>query len=183
VIRVLMMELNRISSHLVCAGHRRHGARRAHRDDFGFRERERILDLFEMITGLRMNHAYIRPGGVAQDLPDGRDEAIRDWIVEQRKELVKDVDKLLRGQPIWKATALKGVGWIDVEGCVRSASPARCCGRPGCRGTCARPSRTCGYETFDFEVPTDDRDAAVAVPVRPPRCASRSRSSSRCSTG
>ena len=39
---------------------------------FGFRERELILDLFEMITGLRMNHAYIRPGGVAQDLPARR---------------------------------------------------------------------------------------------------------------
>jgi len=64
VIRVMMMELNRISSHLVAiaTGGMELGALTAM--TFGFRERELILDLFEMITGLRMNHAYIRPGGV-----------------------------------------------------------------------------------------------------------------------
>ena len=72
VIRVLMMELNRISSHLVAlaTGGMELGAITVM--TIGFRERELILDLFEMITGLRMNHAYIRPGGVAQDLPPGR---------------------------------------------------------------------------------------------------------------
>ena len=69
VIRVMLMELNRISSHLVClaTGGMELGALTAM--TFGFRERELILDLFELITGLRMNHAYIRPGGLAQDLP------------------------------------------------------------------------------------------------------------------
>ena len=66
-----MMELNRISSHLVAlgTGGLELGALTAM--IFGFREREIVLDLFESITGLRMNHAYIRPGGLAQDLPDG----------------------------------------------------------------------------------------------------------------
>ncbi len=70
VIRVILMELNRVSSHLVClaTGGMELGALTAM--TFGFRERESILDLFEIITGLRMNHAYIRPGGVAQDLPE-----------------------------------------------------------------------------------------------------------------
>ena len=73
VIRVMMMELNRISSHLVClaTGGMELGALTAM--IFGFRERELVLDVFEMITGLRMNHAYIRPGGLAQDLPEGAD--------------------------------------------------------------------------------------------------------------
>ena len=75
VIRVMMMELNRITSHLVAlaTGGMELGAVTAM--FLGFREREMILDLFELITGLRMNHAYIRPGGVAQDLPsDGVDK-------------------------------------------------------------------------------------------------------------
>ena len=71
VIRVLLLELNRISSHLVClaTGGMEIGALTVM--TCGFRDREIILDLFEAITGLRMNHAYFRPGGVAQDLPDG----------------------------------------------------------------------------------------------------------------
>ena len=71
-IRVLVMELNRIASHLVGPGHRS-AWRWAPSPGMtnGFREREMVLDLLEEITGLRMNHAYIRPGGLAQDLPEG----------------------------------------------------------------------------------------------------------------
>ena len=79
-IRVLMMELNRIGSHLVAlaTGGMEMGATTVM--TVGFRERERILAILEMITGLRMNHAYIRPGGVAQDLPPGAIDKIRDMI-------------------------------------------------------------------------------------------------------
>ena len=74
VIRVMMMELNRVSSHLVAlaTGGMELGALTAM--IFGFRERELVLDIFEMVSGLRMNSAYIRPGGVAQDLPVGAEE-------------------------------------------------------------------------------------------------------------
>ena len=72
VLRVLLSELNRISSHLVCiaTGGMEIGALTVM--TIGFRERELVLDLFELITGLRMNHAFIRPGGVAQPMPAGR---------------------------------------------------------------------------------------------------------------
>src|SRR6201999_2281638 len=71
VMRVLLMELNRISSHLVCiaTGGMELGATTIM--IYGFRDREMILDIFELITGLRMNHAYIRVGGLSQDLPPG----------------------------------------------------------------------------------------------------------------
>ncbi|MDQ1737393.1 MAG: NADH-quinone oxidoreductase subunit, partial [Pseudonocardiales bacterium] len=100
LIRVLMMEINRISSHWVwlATGGMELGALTAMTN--GFRARERCLDILEMITGLRMNHAFIRPGGVAQDLPEGSVEKIRDWIKEMDKE-ISGVDKLLRGQAIW----------------------------------------------------------------------------------
>ena len=72
IIRVLMMELTRISSHLVATatGGMEMGATTVM--TIGFRERERVLKVIENITGLRMNNAYIRPGGVAQDLPARR---------------------------------------------------------------------------------------------------------------
>ncbi|HVL32352.1 MAG TPA: NADH dehydrogenase subunit D, partial [Actinomycetota bacterium] len=76
-IRVLLCELNRISSHLVwlATGGMELGALSMML--YGFREREEIIDIFEHITGLRMNHAYIRPGGVAGDLPEGSIEKIK----------------------------------------------------------------------------------------------------------
>ncbi|MGH3485158.1 MAG: NADH dehydrogenase subunit D, partial [Nocardioidaceae bacterium] len=85
VMRVLLMELNRISSHLVAiaTGGMEIGALTVM--TIGFRERELVLDLFELITGLRMNHAFFRPGGVAQDLPPGALEAIREFVKLMKK--------------------------------------------------------------------------------------------------
>src|SRR5580704_4894576 len=76
IIRVMMMELNRITSHFLSVGSFGMELGATTIFLYSLRERERILDIFEMITGLRMNHAYIRPGGVAQDLPLGALEAI-----------------------------------------------------------------------------------------------------------
>ncbi|MCL2780398.1 MAG: NADH dehydrogenase subunit D, partial [Actinomycetia bacterium] len=116
LIRIMMMEINRVSSHWVflATGGMELGALTAMTN--GFRARERCLDVLELVTGLRMNHAYVRPGGVAQDLPENAVEKIRDWLKQTRTELV-GVDKLLRGQTIW-VNRLKNTGWIDVEGCV-----------------------------------------------------------------
>ena len=84
VIRVMLMELNRISSHLVAlaTGGMELGAMSAM--FFGFLGREQVLSIFETITGLRMNHAYIRPGGLAADLPD---------------EAIPQLEELLRTMP------------------------------------------------------------------------------------
>jgi NADH-quinone oxidoreductase subunit D len=155
LIRVLMLELNRISSHWVwlATGGMELGALTAMTN--GFRARERILDVFELITGLRMNHAYIRPGGVAQDLPDDAVARIRDLIVEQKKEL-HGVDKLLRGQPIW-VERLKDVGWIGIEGCIALGVTGPMLRAAGLAWDMRKTEPYLGYETFDFEVPTDDR--------------------------
>jgi NADH-quinone oxidoreductase subunit D len=155
LIRVMMMEINRLSSHWVwlATGGMELGALTAMTN--GFRARERCLDIFEMITGLRMNHAYIRPGGVSQDLPDGYDEAIREWIKAQREEL-RGVDKLLTGQPIW-VNRLKDVGWIGVEGCIALGITGPLLRAAGLPWDMRKTEPYLGYETFDFEVPTDDR--------------------------
>src|SRR4029077_7301261 len=80
VIRVLMMELNRIASHMTAIG--TFGLELGATTVFLYavRERERILDLFELIPGLPMNPAYVRPGGVSQDLPQGGLDAIRQFL-------------------------------------------------------------------------------------------------------
>jgi NADH-quinone oxidoreductase subunit D len=155
LIRVLMMEINRLSSHWVwlATGGMELGALTAMTN--GFRARERCLDIFEAITGLRMNHAYVRPGGIAQDLPADIDEKIRHWITEMRTELA-GVDKLLTGQPIW-VNRLKNVGWIGVEGCVSLGITGPILRAAGLPWDLRKTEPYLGYETFDFEVPTDDR--------------------------
>ncbi len=155
LIRVLMMEINRLASHWVwlATGGMELGALTAMTN--GFRARERCLDVFEMITGLRMNHAYIRPGGVAQDLPEGYDETIREWIKGQQEEL-RGVDRLLTGQPIW-INRLKDVGWIGVEGCIALGITGPLLRAAGLPWDLRKTEPYLGYDTFDFEVPTDDR--------------------------
>jgi len=154
MLRVLLMEINRISSHWVwlATGGLELGALTAMTN--GFRARERSLDVLELITGLRMNHAYVRPGGVSQDLPDGAVEAIRDWIKETRKEL-HGVEMLLRGQPIW-VNRLKDVGWIGVEGCLSLGITGPMLRAAGLPWDLRKTEPYLGYETFDFDVPTVD---------------------------
>jgi len=154
LIRVMMMEINRISSHWVwlATGGMELGALTAMTN--GFRARERCLDILEMITGLRMNHAYVRPGGLAQDLPDGALPKIRDWIKAMDTEIA-GVDKLLRGQPIW-INRLKGVGWIGVEGCLALGVTGPLLRSAGLPWDLRKTEPYLGYETYDFDVPTDD---------------------------
>jgi len=155
LIRLLLLEMNRVSSHWVwlATGGMELGALTAMTN--GFRARERCLDMFELITGLRMNHAFIRPGGVAQDLPDDAMPKLRDWLVEQKKEL-HGLDKLLRNQPIW-IQRLKDVGWIGVEGCIALGVTGPILRAAGLPWDLRKTEPYMGYETFDFEVPTDDR--------------------------
>ena len=116
VIRVLMLELNRISSHLVCiaTGGMEIGALTVM--TIGFREREKVLDVFELITGLRMNHAYIRPGGVAQDLPDNALAEVKD-LIDWLKKHLPEYAAFCNANPIFKGR-LGGVGYLDLAGCM-----------------------------------------------------------------
>jgi NADH-quinone oxidoreductase subunit D len=155
LIRIMMMEINRVSSHTVwlATGGLELGALTAMTN--GMRMRERTLDIFELITGLRMNHAYVRPGGVSQDLPDDAIERVGEWCRLMRKEL-DGVDKLLRGQTIW-VRRLKDVGWIGVEGCLALGVTGPILRAAGLPWDLRKTEPYLGYENFDFEVPTDDR--------------------------
>ena len=153
VIRVMMMELNRISSHLVAlaTGGMELGALTAM--IFGFRERELILDVFEMVTGLRMNSAYIRPGGVAQDLPADGVEKIREMLPLLRKRL-KDTTDLLIDNSIWMGRT-SGIGYLDLTGCMALGVSGPILRATGLPHDLRKTQPYCGYETFEFDVVTE----------------------------
>ncbi|MGB8361299.1 MAG: NADH dehydrogenase (quinone) subunit D [Acidimicrobiia bacterium] len=112
-IRVLMTELNRVSSHLVALATNGMDVGALSMMIYGFRERESILAFFEKTTGLRMNHNYIRPGGVAADLPPGwKDDVVA--ILDDIPARLQQYDDLLRENPIWLART-QGVGVISAE--------------------------------------------------------------------
>ncbi|MGH8861629.1 MAG: NADH-quinone oxidoreductase subunit D [Jatrophihabitantaceae bacterium] len=154
LIRLILMEINRVSSHWVAlaTGGMEMGALTAMTN--GLRARERCLDVFELITGLRMNHAYIRPGGIAQDLPDGAVEKVREWIRDIRVE-TNGLRRLLQGQPIW-INRLKDVGWLGVEGCLALGVTGPMLRAAGLPWDLRKTDPYLGYEAFDFEVPTQD---------------------------
>ncbi len=154
IIRVMMLELNRISSHLVCiaTGGMEIGALTVM--TIGFREREKVLDAFELITGLRMNHAYIRPGGVANDLPDNGLEHLRDLVAWLKRHL-PEYAAFCNENPIFKGR-LDDVGYLDLAGCMAlgiSGPPLRATGYDW---DLRKKQPYSGYETYDFEVATWD---------------------------
>jgi NADH-quinone oxidoreductase subunit D len=153
-IRVLMMELNRISSHLVAlaTGGMELGALTAM--TFGFRERELILDIFEMVTGLRMNSAFVRPGGVAQDITDDQVVRIRETLPLLRKRM-KDTTDLLVDNAIWMGRTV-GVGYLDLAGCMSLGMTGPILRSTGLPHDLRKSQPYCGYDTYEFDVPTQD---------------------------
>ena len=154
VIRVMMMELNRISSHLVAlaTGGMELGALTAM--IFGFRERELILDIFEMVTGLRMNSAYVRPGGVAQDITDEQVARIRETLPLLKKRL-KDTSDLLVDNAIWMGRTV-GIGYLDLASCMALGITGPILRSTGLPHDLRKSQPYCGYENYEFEVQTTD---------------------------
>ena len=153
-IRVLMMELNRISSHMVALGTGALELGAITPMFFAFRERERVLDIFEMISGLRMNMAYIRPGGVQQDLPAGATQKIRETVKEMRKAF-KDNSTLLIGNSIWMKRT-EGIGYLDLAGCTTLGITGPVLRATGLPWDLRKTQPYCGYENYDFDVVTTD---------------------------
>jgi NADH-quinone oxidoreductase subunit D len=154
LIRVMMMEFNRISSHLVCLGTGGLELGAITPMFFAFREREMILDIFEMASGLRMNTAYIRPGGLANDLPEDAIPKIRETVKAIRKNL-KDNEKMLVGNSIWmKRTA--GVAHLDLAGCIALGVTGPVLRSTGMPWDLRKTQPYCGYENFEFDVVTAD---------------------------
>jgi len=152
VLRVMMMEFNRISSHMVALGTGALELGALSPMIFAFREREKVLDVFEMVSGLRMNMAYVRPGGVSQDLPEGGLATIRETVKELRHNF-KDNEKLLVGNSIWMKRT-QGVGYLDLAGCTTLGITGPVLRSTGMPWDLRKSEPYCGYENYDFDVIT-----------------------------
>ena len=153
IMRVLLLEINRITSHFLCiaTGGMDLGSTTAM--TYGLREREEGLKVLEFITGLRMNHAFIRPGGVAQDLPDGYEASVKHFVDIVRKRLPQ-YDKLLTGQPMFR-NRLAGVGVLPLDACIALGVTGPVLRSAGLAWDLRKVEPYSGYENYDFDVPTD----------------------------
>ncbi len=151
VARVLLVELQRISSHLVWLG--THALDLAAMSVFlyGFREREEILDIFEMVSGARMMTSYFRVGGLAYDLPAGFLPAVK-GIIDMMPGRIDEYEALLTNNVIWQERTM-GIGAIDSAAAIQYGYTG-----PGLRATgidwdLRKDMPYCGYETYNFAVP------------------------------
>jgi NADH-quinone oxidoreductase subunit D len=110
---MLLVELNRVSSHLMWMATNGMDHASTSMMIYGFREREMILAFFEKTTGLRMNHNFIRPGGTAADLPDGWEDDVT-VICDTVLPRLDEYDELLTGQPLFRQRS-EGVGNLSAE--------------------------------------------------------------------
>jgi NADH-quinone oxidoreductase subunit D len=157
-IRVLMMELNRIASHLVWLATTGMELGALSMMIYGFREREFILDIFEMITGLRMNMAYVRPGGVSQDVTAPAIRKIKEFLAFMPDRLATYED-LLSESPIWTRRT-QGVAVLDVQGCLALGITGPVLRSAGLPWDLRKTMPYCGYEDYEFDVITS-KDADV----------------------
>jgi NADH-quinone oxidoreductase subunit D len=152
VIRVMVMELNRIASHLLWLATTGLELGAISIMLYAWREREEILRIFEAVTGLRMNHAYVRIGGLSMDLPDGAEDQVRGFLELMPKRL-REYERLLTGNPIWRQRN-EGIGFVSTEELLALGVTGPVLRAAGIAHDLRRAEPYCGYETYEFEVPT-----------------------------
>ncbi len=149
-IRMLLSELQRISSHLMWMATNGMDLGSTSMMIYGFREREMVLSFFEKATGLRMNHNFIRPGGVAADLPDGwRDDV--DVLCETILARTYEYDELLTGQPIFRERT-EGVGNLTADQALALSITGPILRSTGVAWDLRRSMPYLAYDQVDFDV-------------------------------
>jgi NADH-quinone oxidoreductase subunit D len=149
-IRMLMTELNRVSSHLLFLATNGMDLGAVSMMLYGWREREQVLRFFEKVTGLRMNHNYIRPGGVAADLPPGwRDDVLA--LLDAIPPRLDEYDILLTGQPLFRKR-LQGVGVITAAECLALGITGPLLRSTGYAWDLRRDEPYLAYDALDFDV-------------------------------
>ncbi|HVE76308.1 MAG TPA: NADH-quinone oxidoreductase subunit D [Actinomycetota bacterium] len=159
-IRILMTELNRISSHLVWLATQGMDMGAISMMLYGFRERELLIDFFEMVTGLRMNHNYICPGGVWQDLPEGWRTPVSDFVSIFPSRL-KEYEALLTKNPIWKQRTV-GAGRISRDDAIALGASGPILRATGLAWDIRKAFPYSGIEQYEFDVPVAEEGDVYA---------------------
>ena len=151
VIRVILTELQRIASHLVFLAS--HALDLAAMSVFlyCFREREHILDIFEMCSGARMMTSYFRPGGLWRDVPDGFEQAVRDFL-NMIPNRIDQYEDLLTNNPLY-TDRTKGIGPISGEDAIQWGLSGPALRAAGVPWDIRKSNPYSGYERYDFELP------------------------------
>ena len=150
-LRLILVELTRLASHLVWLGTHALDVAAMSVFLYCFREREYLLDIFEMCAGQRMMVSYFRPGGLWRDVPDEFEPAVRKFL-DFFPDKIKEYDALLKKNPIWLQRT-KGVGVISAEDAVAWGLTGACLRGSGVDFDVRKAMPYLNYEEYDFEVP------------------------------
>jgi NADH-quinone oxidoreductase subunit D len=149
-IRMLLCELNRVASHLLFLGTNGMDMAAVSMLLYGWREREEVLRFFQKVTGLRMNHNFIRVGGLAADLPDGwRDDVLQ--LLDLIPPRLDEYDVLMTNQPIWRGR-LQGVGVITSQEALALGATGPILRSTGVPWDLRRNMPYLAYDEVDFDV-------------------------------
>jgi NADH-quinone oxidoreductase subunit D len=148
--RMLLCELNRMSSHLLFMATNGMDLGAVSMMLYGWREREEVLRFFQEVTGTRMNYNFIRPGGLAADLPPGwRDSVLR--LLDLIPPRLEEYDTLMTGQPIWRER-LQGVGVITAQEALALGATGPILRSTGMPWDLRRDMPYMHYDELDFDV-------------------------------
>jgi NADH-quinone oxidoreductase subunit D len=165
VIRVILAELTRLNSHLVWLATHALDVAAMSVFLYCFREREFLLDIFEMVSGQRMMSSYFRPGGMWRDVPEEFEPAVREFL-DFFPARMADYEALLKNNPIWLQRT-KGIGYVSPEDAVAWGLTGACLRGSGVDLDFRKVAPYSGYETYDFDIPTEtDGDVYARYRVR-----------------
>lgn len=151
IMRVICLELSRIASHMVWLATQALDMGAMSVFLYCFREREKILNMFEMISGQRMMGSYMRPGGVWRDFPDEFYPAL-DAFMEEMPRRIEDYRLLLENNPIW-IDRTHGVGVLEPDVALSLGASGPVLRGSGVNWDVRKAMPYSGYETYDFDVP------------------------------
>ncbi len=158
IARVILCELQRIQSHLIAVGSQAMDIGAVTVMTYAFREREDVMDIFEMVTGARMMMSYFRFGGLAQDLPSGFSDAVRAFI-KMIPPRLKEYEDLLNANPIWLERT-RGIAEYTREQAMEYGVTGPMARAAGINWDLRKEFPYSGYDQYDFDIPVSTRSKA-----------------------
>ncbi len=150
-VRVILAELSRIASHLVWLGSSARDVGATSVFFYALRERERVLDIFEMCSGQRMTSSYFRVGGLWRDVPQDFEPAVRQFL-DDMPERVREYERLLKLNPIWKKRSI-GIGVISAQQALAWSLRGPCLRGSGVDWDLRKAAPYSCYDHFEFDAP------------------------------